>query len=64
MPKYSEVARALEIFQKYDNDFLETDHEIMYGISIDTDLSEEDRKELEKLGWFESDEYDCWACFT
>ena len=41
---------------------VETDHDIIFLPSADP--SPEDQKELEKLGWFLSEEFDCWAMFT
>lgn len=64
MPKYSDVAKAMEIFAKYDDDFLESDHDVIFGPSLDTEFSEEDKQAIEELGWFASEEYDCWSHHT
>lgn len=63
--KYSDMAESLEIFINYglSNEFFSTDHDVIYGPSLDVSFSEEDRTKMETLGWIESDEYDCWCCF-
>lgn len=64
MPSYSDVEKAMNIFKKYDDDFLEAQHDILLGPNLDTEFSEEDKETIEELGWFESDEYDCWVHHT
>jgi len=61
MPKYSDVEKAMSVFKKYDDDFLEAEHDIIFGPSLDIKFSEDDIKIIEELGWFKNDEYDCWA---
>ncbi len=63
MSKYSQVRDAMDIFVKYKDEFIEADHDIIYGISTNTEITDEDKATLDELGWVESDEYDCWCCF-
>ncbi len=65
MMMYSKMKQSCEIFEKYNlgKDYFEADHDIIYGPDLDEDFSEEDINELETLGWFKSDEYDCWCTF-
>lgn len=60
--KYSEMKISCEIFCKYVDDWFESDHDIIYGPSIDTPFSREDEAKLKLLGWSKSDSYDCWTC--
>jgi hypothetical protein len=59
------IIKGLEIFEKYDlNGYVCAEHDVICGISLDTEISEEDRKVLEELGWSENKEYDSWTAFT
>lgn len=49
--KYSEMKISCEIFCKYVDDWFESDHDIIYGPSIDTPFSREDEAKLKLLGW-------------
>ena len=60
--KYSTMKESCEIFMNNDlDDWFEADHDIIFGPSYDTIFSDEDIEKLENLGWFLSDEYDCWC---
>ena len=57
------MEESCKIFQKYGlDDFFESDHDIIFGPSIDTPFTEHDWKTLENLGWYRSEEWDCWIC--
>lgn len=62
MSKYSDISKAMDIFVKYEDSWLEADRDILYGPRFDTNFTAEEKKTLEELGWFLSDEYDCWCC--
>ncbi len=54
-----DLIKALQIFLKYGNPDHPTDckHDILYICGIDPeDVSQEDKAELEKLGFYEGDE--------
>jgi hypothetical protein len=59
-----QLIKALQIFLKYKNETCPTncvhDALLIMGITYD-EVSEEDKKELETLHFYWSDEYDCWA---
>ena len=48
-----------------DQDFLGgADHDIIYGPSVDPEkMNPEDLENLERSGWFLSEEFDCWCHF-
>ena len=60
--KYSEMKKSCEIFEKYLDDWFESDHDVIYGPALDTPFTDKEVDELEKLGWCKSDEYYCWCC--
>ena len=37
------------------------DHDVIFGASLTTILTPEDREKLDAMGWRESQEYDCWC---
>lgn len=66
MSKIKDFKRILDILLKYDlgDEFLESDHDIIYLPVEKKDISKKDFKELEKLGAFEDKENCCisvWA---
>jgi uncharacterized protein CbrC (UPF0167 family) len=64
--KMEDLIKALQIFLKYRNEKWPThcEHDIMMISKVHQDeVSEEDDLELEKLGFFWNDEYDCYASF-
>jgi len=63
MAKYSQISEAMKIFIKHEDDFLEADHDILYGPRLDTHFTNEERKQLTNLGWHKSEEHDCWIKF-
>lgn len=59
---YEVMLKSCEIFVKYNlTDYLEADHDIIFGPVIGAKFSDEDEKKLKELGWDKSDEYDCWC---
>lgn len=67
MAKYRDIIGGLQILVKYRKDgeeahFEGADHDIIF--SHDESVSAEDKKQLEELGWFWSEEFDCWARFV
>ena len=60
--KYSEMRKSCEIFEKYDDTFFESDHDVIFGPDLDTPFTEKEVETLEELGWRKSDEYYCWYC--
>lgn len=60
------LIKALQIFLKYANEPWPThcEHDTLMVIGINKDsVSEEDTKLLDELGFFWSDENDCWVSF-
>lgn len=60
------LIRALQIFLKYGNPPYPThcEHDVLCIVGIDQDdVSQEDHAELDKLGFFVSEEYDCYISF-
>lgn len=60
------LIEALTIFLKYAQEDFPThcEHDILMVPSIDEDaISAEDKAALDRLGFFWSDEYECWASF-
>lgn len=61
-----ELIQALEIFKKYKNLQWPThcEHDVMLVVGIQKDeISEEDTKELERLGFIWLYEYECFGSF-
>ncbi len=60
------IADGLSILLKYDPaGSCGAEHDILYaGPDIKAQVSEEDAKKLESLGWHWSTEFECWARFT
>lgn len=63
MDRASKVITGLVIMNKYDGVEISAEHDIIYA-GPDEDMSKEDVKELEQLGWFFDEEYECWAHFV
>jgi len=61
------VYQGLAILLKYAPDGqrdLAADHDVIYcGPGDDVKISPEDKKELKRLGWFFSKEFDSWTKF-
>jgi len=57
---------GLTILLKYDPDggFMAEHHEVYTGGPLPQELSKEDAAELDRLGWFWSDDYESWMKFT
>lgn len=61
-----DLIEALQIFLKYSDEEYPThcEHDVLMVIGIDEDqVSEEDKARLDELGFFWSDEHDCWSSF-
>lgn len=61
-----DLIKALQIFLKYGNESYPThcEHDVMLICGYTEDqISDEDKKELDELGFFWTDEYDCWASY-
>lgn len=61
-----DLITALQIFVKYQNQQWPThcEHDILMIMGIEEDeLSEQDKKEVESLGFHWNGEYDCWASY-
>lgn len=61
--------KAFTIFAKYEPDetfTLQPAHDVIYSCGIEPDdMSDEDVETLESLGWsWDSDDLECWMCFT
>jgi len=61
---YENMYKSCEIFMKYDikNNYFDSDYDIIYGPDLETPFTEDECKELENLGWWKNDNYDCWCC--
>lgn len=61
-----QIRDGLNILLKYEPDGdCAAEHDVFYvGGGKPEDISEEDRAELEKLGWFWDDSLDSWSTFT
>lgn len=60
------LIEALQIFLKYDNPAYPThcEHDVLYICGIDPDdVSIEDKEKLDELGFFISEEYECFMSF-
>lgn len=55
-----DLIKALQIFRKYGNPAFPThcEHDVMYVCIPFSDVSEEDREELDRLGFFENSDDD------
>lgn len=61
-----DLIKALTIFLKYKNRYSPThcEHDMLHVVDITYDeVSDEDKKELERLGFDWCNEYDCWYSF-
>ena len=66
MSQIKEIIQGLQILSRYrlQNDWIAAEHDIIYGPDLKEDVTPEDAKQLENLGWFFDEEFDCWAVFT
>ena len=61
-----DLIRALQIFLKYGNPMYPThcEHDVLCITDFDPDIiTAEDKAELDELGFFVSDEYECFISF-
>jgi hypothetical protein len=64
MPCRSDLIEALKIAEKYDaGGWACAEHDIVYLIPESIEISDEDRKTLDRLGCHIDEDYG-WACFT
>lgn len=57
--------RGIRIFQKYMPDVsFSANHDIIYLGPTPDIVESRDKKELDKLGFHECDDYECWGWFT
>lgn len=62
----SKLIEALNIFLKYrDRDYpTHCEHGVLMVVGISREeISKEDKKQLEELGFFWSTDYDCWGSY-
>jgi hypothetical protein len=61
-----DLIEALQIFLKYRNDEFPThcEHDVMMIMDVEKyEVTEEDAKRLDELGFCWVDEYDCWGSY-
>lgn len=59
------IAAGLAILSQYEGHCVAAEHDIIYAGPDDNEaIDEEDKVELESLGWFIDDETDSWCHFT
>lgn len=69
MSQISEIVKGLTLIELYESDAVFTaDHDQIWcgqgnGNSI-TEITEEGKNELEKLGWFIDEDLGCWSRFV
>jgi hypothetical protein len=63
---YAAWAEAFAIFANYAGEGGEVaaEHDVVYACPDVEEMTEADRKRLEELGWFISEEFECWTRFT
>ena len=65
LSKAERISLGLQIFQKYPGDHeVSAQHDILYAGADPEVMTENDKEVVEKLGWHEEIEYDCWGFFT
>ena len=66
MPRFSEIIEAFYIFVKYKDDFLEAEHDTIYGPSLSdvTEMTDVEKNRLEELGWFINSDEEYWMHFV
>jgi hypothetical protein len=61
----TDLIAGLQILEKYEpGEWVDAQHDIIYGGGSGVDVSVEDAQKLDELGWFIDDQTDCWAFFT
>lgn len=61
-----DLIEALQIFSKYTDTKYPThcEHDVLMIMEVDEDsVTEDEAKRLDELGFFWSEEYECWASF-
>lgn len=66
MADAKKIIEGLSIMQKHGLSVeVDAQHDVLYaGPGIDGELTDEEQKKLEELGWHWDEEFDCWAIFT
>lgn len=66
MADAKKIIAGLDIMQKHGLEVeVDAQHDVLYaGPGIDGELTDEDKKKLEELGWHWDEEFDCWSIFT
>lgn len=68
MPNMKRIQEGLTILAKYadENEYLSAEHDILYGpvIKDGAEISEEDAKKLDELGWHVDSLTNSWAAFV
>lgn len=65
MGSRAELIEGLKIIEKYDpSEYVCAEHDIIFCAHANVNVSDEDAKRLEELGFFIDSETDSWAFFT
>lgn len=67
MASFLNVAEGLQIFEKYrpGKQLAGAEHDVILSIDMPMeDLSADDLRRLDDMGWFLSGEFACWAIFV
>lgn len=70
MATYSDIINGLKLFASHQEDGEEeplggADHDIIFGpCTEEIEMSDEEKKQLEKWGWFCSKEHHCWCHYV
>lgn len=67
MATYNQIIEGCKIFASHlgEDDLIGgAEHDVIFGAPSDIELSDEEVKSLENLGWHLSEEYDCWIHFA
>lgn len=64
MNRTDALIKGLQILNKYPGCYTAAEHDIIYSGPIDhKDVSDEDAKELDDLGWFVDNQSNVWGIF-
>ena len=64
MPNLTDIRKGLEIIAAADPTYnwISAEHDVICAPEVE--LSPEQEAQMEELGWFISDELECWAAFV
>lgn len=62
MDKVDAIIEGLEIFKKYGEVSIASEHDVFYAGPTDSEVDDDDRKRLEEMGWSDGDMG--WEIFT